>query len=968
MDSLSKSEYAAMLPFLQPSQAVSVYNDRLKRVLKFNNEVIDWLQERRKVEEQYVAGLRKLGAHRVPNPQSELGVFREAWDKIVESVEQTAAAHHQFAASIDIEIETPLRSFSGRDDVRNLNIIHSNLVSMARELDDAQEKTEKLSKKGAKNHAKMEQASARLEAAISQWESQAPFVFESLQVADEARVNQMRNLLTQYETMDLDCSQRSAASSTDALTLLLEVSTQREIDQFVHRTTSGRVKPNRAETQSNAVTGDSSGPSVGRTSSTAAEPPVQREAQSPNSVADHPPQTPISVLTSVPTATSTPGQVSTPASRVQPSIAPTTSHGQVPPTSSSTNASFHMPAAFAAPPMPPLPSDDHVREGSNAHESKPDSSLRSRLGNMLGRRRQSIQGGFAGFSPIAAQKHGRVMGGNHSSSNISPRPSIHDMSSGHAKLSSLSEDAPVNGQAFDDQDGNAANGHGNGFSPSNRQYTQSPTSQSNGFESSNIGPSQGSSASPPGGEGTTASPAVDSEGFTIRPDTVDPITLAQQEAAAAEGHDNEQLFKLNIQNRPIHEEDPEQEKAAITNVASALSMQMPAKRAPTVRGRREVRNTIYMPTPPQQPESMGEALGLPAIPPSPSIPDKFQQQQHQSHKPPSFAGEPRAPVAGSDTLSVRSGTSMSGARQFRHPELTSEGLSASIVEMVAATFAPSGLKTVKMSGEIAFGYRPAEPVDREKKESILINNFLNLEAIGPNRIFVHPSVQGRNDQYSLDVSYLNRTTTAFTYRIHSEDENGHSLAHNLPLSIEPNWTTRGDALNLRIMLNIYQDSKFDELVFKNVAISVNYKGLATGVKSKPAGTHLKERHVVYWRMPELHLKKGVPHKVICQIAGANGAPTPGHVDANWEYIPQNVTESLAGISISRLEETKGKGVEVEDDPFADEATSESSGLPGDMKWSPIPLAVKVVSGKYESVNDEDSSLVPQPTSAIPSSP
>ncbi|PHH56077.1 hypothetical protein CFIMG_003445RAa [Ceratocystis fimbriata CBS 114723] len=966
MDSLSKSEYAAMLPFLQPTQAVSVYNDRLKRVLKFNHEVTDWLQERRKVEEQYVSGLRKLSAHRVPNPQSELGVFREAWDKIVESVEQTAAAHHQLAASIDMEIETPLRSFSSRDDVRNLNTIHANLVSMARELDDAQEKTEKLSKKGAKTQAKMEQASARLEAAISQWESQAPFVFESLQVADEARVNQMRNLLTQYETMDLDCSQRSAASSTNALNLLLEVSTQREIDQFVHRTTSGRVKPVRSEPQS---TNGPNTPSEGGAPSVATETRMDRNTQGQTSANDRPPQTPISVVTSPQTAASTPAQVSTPASRAAPSIAPTTSHGQAPPTSSSTNASFHIPAAFAAPPVPPIPSNEASHENYATHDTKPDLSLRSRLGNMLGRRRQSIQGGFAGFSPISTQKPGRGMTGNQSSSNISPRPSLHDISSGHAKLSSLSEDAPAHVQSLQTE---ASPINGNGYS---KEHSYSPMSQSNGFEGSNTGTPSSPHAPPHEDTNKASSPTVDSEGYTIKPNAIDPITLAQQEAANAEGHDNEQLFKLNIQNKPISEEDPEEQKAAITNVASALSMQMPAKRAPTVRGRREVRNTIYMPSPVQQHDSVGEALGLPAIPPSPSIPEKFQQQQQQQQtqfqKPPSLAAlssDSKAPTGGSDTLSVRSGTSMSGARQFRHPELTGEGLSASIVEMVAATFAPSGLKSIKMSGEIAFGYKPTEQVDRDKKETVLINNFTNLEAIGPNRIFVHPSMQGRNDQYSLDVSYLNRTTTAFTYRVHSEIQNGLSLAHNLPLSIEPNWTTRGDTLNLRIMLNIYQDSKFEELSLKNVAISVNYKGLATGVKSKPTGTHLKERHIVYWRMAELHLQKGVPHKVICQIAGANSAPTPGHIDANWEYTPQNATESLAGISISRLEETKGKGIEVEDDPFADEATSESSGLPADMRWSPIPLAIKVVSGKYEAVYDEEPSSALQSTAAIPSSP
>ncbi|KAJ3498854.1 hypothetical protein NLG97_g802 [Lecanicillium saksenae] len=90
MDDLARAEYPAMLSHLQPNQAAQVLNDRVKRIGKVNNEIADWLQERRRVEEQYVQGLRKLAQFRVPNAQSELGVFQTPWARILGAVERIA--------------------------------------------------------------------------------------------------------------------------------------------------------------------------------------------------------------------------------------------------------------------------------------------------------------------------------------------------------------------------------------------------------------------------------------------------------------------------------------------------------------------------------------------------------------------------------------------------------------------------------------------------------------------------------------------------------------------------------------------------------------------------------------------------------------------------------------------------------------------------------------------------------------
>ncbi|KAG6005193.1 hypothetical protein E4U43_000619 [Claviceps pusilla] len=73
-DDTARTEYPAMLASLQPGQAARTLNDRVKRISKVNLDIADWLQERRRVEEQYVLSLRRLAqSNKGPYALSELG-------------------------------------------------------------------------------------------------------------------------------------------------------------------------------------------------------------------------------------------------------------------------------------------------------------------------------------------------------------------------------------------------------------------------------------------------------------------------------------------------------------------------------------------------------------------------------------------------------------------------------------------------------------------------------------------------------------------------------------------------------------------------------------------------------------------------------------------------------------------------------------------------------------------------------
>lgn len=461
----------------------------------------------------------------------------------------------------------------------------------------------------------------------------------------------------------------------------------------------------------------------------------------------------------------------------------------------------------------------------------------------------------------------------------------------------------------------------------------------NGSLTGNTEPSQ-----PAGAE--FSSPQKDAEGFSVRAPMHDPISEAQREAA---GDDSDQPFKLSIQNQPISEEDPEEKQAALSNVANTLKLgSSTAQRSRTVRGRRDVRNTIYNP-----------AGGLPATLSDSSlasIPSRPMASSVLTSEP-SIAGV-------SDSQSVRSGTSLGNFAHIKHPDMNGPGLNSSIIETVSAQFDDGDIKNVSIAGEIAFAYNGSDSGDKSKHtipratpnpivltvlahETIRINNFARLEKIGPNRIFVQNASIEHPDQFALELSHIPKTSTAFSYRVFADESNPLALSGFVPLSLKPAWKPQGDKLGLLLQ---YQRNPsctlpFGPLTLHNVVFVATYEGRASGAQTKPSGTHLKDKHLVYWRLGDVTLTNE-PQKVVCRILGADGSePAPGRIEARWEYITAGPVATASGISVARLAEDKGKGKEVAHDPFADaDAASENGG----QNWVDVPLTRKLVSGKYES--------------------
>jgi F-BAR domain only protein len=145
---------------------------------------------------------------------------------------------------IEKDVEQPLRNYATKNrEMQAMSTIQGNLSAMAKELDEAQQRADKLGKKGGKaNSLKVDNATQKLDNANSQWDSQAPFVFEKLQALDETRLNHLRDVLTQYQTHEADKVEQNRMTAESTLNSLLEVDTALEIQNFARNTTQGKAK------------------------------------------------------------------------------------------------------------------------------------------------------------------------------------------------------------------------------------------------------------------------------------------------------------------------------------------------------------------------------------------------------------------------------------------------------------------------------------------------------------------------------------------------------------------------------------------------------------------------------------------------------------------------------------------------------------------------------------------------------
>ena len=156
------------------------------------------------------------------------------------------------AQKIEADVERPLREYNSRNrEMQGMSTIQGNLASVARDVDTARRRADKI-QSGKSPQSKIDNATSDLNVANQQWDSQAPYVFEQLQALDENRVNHLRDVLTQFQTHEVDLVERNRVSAEGCLNAILNVNTSEEISTFVAKASESAptVPPPRPKSRS----------------------------------------------------------------------------------------------------------------------------------------------------------------------------------------------------------------------------------------------------------------------------------------------------------------------------------------------------------------------------------------------------------------------------------------------------------------------------------------------------------------------------------------------------------------------------------------------------------------------------------------------------------------------------------------------------------------------------------------------
>ena len=341
----------------------------------------------------------------------------------------------------------------------------------------------------------------------------------------------------------------------------------------------------------------------------------------------------------------------------------------------------------------------------------------------------------------------------------------------------------------------------------------------------------------------------------------------------------------------------------------------------TIRGRRDVRNTVFVPNG-VAPESV--------IP----LPDP-------STFPSPLPGQKASDERGADAQSIRSAHSLSSlvpAIAHRHPELTQPGLNVSIIETVNSTFHEGVVSKSMVSGEIALVYNGQTT---SSKEAVRLDNFAALHKVALNPLFVE-EISEKDGEYNIDLPKIAKTQVGFKYQVHLEDG---ALGVHSPVVLNPVW--RIEAHQASVILNYSWNpalaSNLERITLSNVVVVVNIEqAKATSCMSKPAGTFSKERGQVYWKLGEMVLdKQGAEQRVLARFL-TNGEAKPGTVEARWEIVDEHATGMGSNLGLSTRSDDAEKR-EATPNPFSDEDISDVAA-----GYKSVAIVRKLVSGKYSA--------------------
>jgi hypothetical protein len=367
------------------------------------------------------------------------------------------------------------------------------------------------------------------------------------------------------------------------------------------------------------------------------------------------------------------------------------------------------------------------------------------------------------------------------------------------------------------------------------------------------------------------------------------------------------------------------QRFTVTKIVKQAPVGPAQRKLGTLRGRRDVRNTIFVPNP-----TSADDLAI-----SDPIMGSMTPVMNMTRT----GTLPMEDTRGADTQSIRSSHSLSsqGPTAVKHPEMHQPGLNASVIETVSAWFSGGQVRKATVIGEVALSYNGSD--DKLRREVIRLENFPVLEKVAPNPSFIE-QVPSKSGEYTVDLSHIARTSLAFKYQVHLEEA---SLATHAPVILNPVWKV--EPTQTSVILNYSFNPAFAsaqrKVSLQNVTVIISIENAkASTCLSKPTGTFSKEKNLIYWRLGDITIDAYAegPQKLLARFT-TEGEAKPGKAEARWEVNGEHAVGLGSGLGVSQ------KGVaEERTDPFADDGTL--AGGVGSGVYKEVAVARKMVSGKY----------------------
>ncbi|UJO21694.1 Cytoskeletal protein syp1 [Fulvia fulva] len=901
---MDRTDYAGMLPKLQPTQAVDILNDRVRQVGRLNTTIADWLQERSRLEEQYAAGLRKLARKALDD--IDLGIFSTPWSALTNSLDTQADAHASLASKIDVDVEAPLRAFaSSNREMQSMSTVQGNLAAIAKDIDKAQQKSEKLQGKGEKAEAnKVANATSDLDNARAQWDSQAPYVFEQLQALDETRVNHLRDLLTQFETLEADQVEKSRVAAESCLNVLLNVETKDEIKTWSLKALASKPAANRSNRASFMPT---STPSRGASSSANALSTIPSNPE--DDASQYSASTPEPSKKGGFKGLKRLGTVMSRRSSKQPQALPSTSESpERKPRSGPFAALRRNKDSYGL--EPPQEESGSRRPGSPL-----------RMGSEILEAPQSRQEPTSPIRDRAPQLD--AVNIPHMNGSRSPTSAAFPNGSHQGDLADLDPPKPAQPEAPMMPTISEPQRDSQGYSLPQRDLdpisqAQADAAAERAEPAYNVNIRQ-EPIREEGSEVALANVATKLQAPPItqrRLGTVRGRRDARNSAVISTYGPPDQAVA-----RPIAVAAPPTTERAVeptpinTQVAAPVVQPRPVATEPSSNSLVNSPSGAFT----------GAAAGGSTF--SSFSPTNEPQSPGAAFRPTSRA----ATLDAHDNQSIRSGRS-TASQTNRHPDLQKPGLSSSIVETVSAKFESGNTVSSSIIGEIALAHNSTDRSPSTGQEIIRLDHFSSLDKVAPNPAFLSQNLD-RDGEYSVNLATLgSKTQVAFKYQLRADD----ALTHT-PLLLSPVHKITPDATMVIIKYSLHPNFAFpsgtNSVTLHNIMIVHVLEGArASGSQSKPPGTFAREKNLHFWNLGDVTLSQGAePQQLLVKFTTESEA-TGGHIEAKWDISGDEAQALGSGLTVS--------AAEADHDPFADENANPAGG------WKLVPNVKKLVSGNY----------------------